>query len=61
VRIGCTGPGSGASPAALASAALTTVLIAFAFMYWAAFIQTIGASSYDPHLLDGWPACWPPT
>jgi len=37
----------------LASTALVTVLVAFAFMYWAAFIQTIGASSYDPHLLDG--------
>jgi hypothetical protein len=37
----------------LASATLITVLTAFAFMYWAAFIQTIGASSYDPHLLDG--------
>jgi hypothetical protein len=37
----------------LASATLVTVLVAFAFMYWAAFIQTIGASSYDPHLLDG--------
>jgi hypothetical protein len=37
----------------LTSATLVTVLMAFAFMYWAAFIQTIGASSYDPHLLDG--------
>jgi hypothetical protein len=37
----------------LASATLVTVLTAFAFMYWAAFIQTVGASSYDPHLLDG--------
>jgi hypothetical protein len=37
----------------LASATLVSVLVAFAFMYWAAFIQTIGASSYDPHLLDG--------
>jgi hypothetical protein len=37
----------------LASAALVTVLVAFAFMYWAAFIQAIGADSYDPHLLDG--------
>ena len=37
----------------LASATLVTVLVAFAFMYWSAFIQTIGASSYDPHLLDG--------
>lgn len=37
----------------LASATLISVLVAFAFMYWAAFIQTIGASSYDPHLLDG--------
>jgi hypothetical protein len=37
----------------LASAALVAVLVAFAFMYWAAFIQTTGADSYDPHLLDG--------
>ncbi len=37
----------------LASAALVTVLVAFAFMYWAAFIQTIGAASYDRHPLDG--------
>jgi hypothetical protein len=37
----------------LASATLVTVLVAFAFMYWAAFIQTIGASSFDPDLLDG--------
>jgi hypothetical protein len=37
----------------LASATLVSVLVAFAFMYWAAFIQTIGAGAYDPHLLDG--------
>jgi hypothetical protein len=37
----------------LASATLVSVLVAFAFMYWAAFIQTIGASSFDPDLLDG--------
>jgi hypothetical protein len=29
------------------------VLVVFAFVYWAAFIQTVGASSYDPRLLDG--------
>ena len=37
----------------LASTALVTVLVAFAFMYWAAFVQTNGASSYDPYLLEG--------
>jgi hypothetical protein len=36
----------------LASATLVTVLVAFAFMYWAAFIQAVGADSFDPPL-DG--------
>jgi hypothetical protein len=35
----------------LASAALVTVLFAFAFLYWAAFIQTVGAVHYDHALL----------
>jgi hypothetical protein len=35
----------------LASAALVTVLVAFAFMYWVAFIQTIGVVHYDDSLL----------
>jgi hypothetical protein len=37
----------------LASAALVTVLAAFAFGYWAAFIQTVGSSDYDQDVLDG--------
>jgi hypothetical protein len=35
----------------LASATLVTVLVAFAFMYWVAFIQTIGVVHYDDSLL----------
>jgi hypothetical protein len=35
----------------LASAALVTALVAFAFLYWAAFIQTIGVVNYDDSLL----------
>jgi hypothetical protein len=31
----------------LASVALVTVLVAFAFLYWAAFTQTIGVVDYD--------------
>jgi hypothetical protein len=59
LRAAWSDPGEPAAPGywrflpVLASATLVTVLVAFAFMYWAAFIQTIGASSYDPHLLDG--------
>jgi hypothetical protein len=37
----------------LASTALVTVLVAFAFGYWAAFIQTIGSSAYDQDVLGG--------
>ena len=31
----------------LVSATLVTVLVAFAFLYWAAFIQTVGVVNYD--------------
>jgi len=40
----------------VASATLTTVLVAFFFMYWAAFIQMVGADYLDEYshaLLDG--------
>lgn len=35
----------------LVSATLVTVLVAFAFLYWAAFIQTVGVVSYDDSML----------
>jgi len=37
----------------LVSATLVTVLVAFAFLYWAAFIQTVGVVSYDDSMLLG--------
>jgi hypothetical protein len=45
----------------LASTALVTVLVAFAFGYWAAFVQTVGSSAYDQDVLEGWRASWLPT
>jgi hypothetical protein len=59
LRAAWSDPGEPAAPGyrrflpVLASATLVSVLVAFAFMYWAAFIQTIGADAYDPDLLDG--------
>jgi hypothetical protein len=54
---GDTAPGYRRFLPVVASAALTTVLVAGSFMYWAAFTQTVGADfldQYNEHaLLDG--------
>jgi hypothetical protein len=59
LRAAWSDPGEPAAPGfrrflpVVASAALVTVLVAFAFLYWAAFIQTIGVVHYDDSGLLG--------